>query len=66
MTSFHTILTTFVCCDVARHAAISMDLNELVGNIVLGFWLSMLMHAFLGIIFPGFSARIKELNAAGR
>lgn len=64
MTSFHTVLITLICCDVAKHAVVSMDLNELVGNVVLGFWLSMLMHAFLGIAFPAFSARLKEISAA--
>lgn len=64
MTSFHAILLTLICCDVAKHAVVTLDLNEFIGNVVLGFWISMLMHAFLGTAFPSFSARMKDLYAA--
>lgn len=60
MTSFHILLLAFLCCDVAKHAMVYMDLNELFGNLVLGFWISMLLHAILGIVYPALSARMKE------
>lgn len=64
MSSFHAVLLTLICYDVAKHAVVTMDLNEFIENVVMGFWISMLMHAFLGTFFPSFSARLKDLNAA--